>query len=77
MLDGLIERYDPRHLENIKKLAQEKNCTFKTIEVQRYLLNNILDQYQIKHIDVLCIDIEGGEFTKINQSIGINLILMY
>ncbi len=77
MLDGLVERYDARHLENIQKLAQEKNLTFKTIEVQRYLLNNILDQYQIKHIDVLCIDIEGGEFTILKSIDWNRFVLMY
>lgn len=62
MLSGLVEKYDPRHLEAVVELATKKNCTFEIFKVPCYLLNKMLDAFQFDHIDLLCVDTEGGEY---------------
>lgn len=60
MYSGLVEKYDPRHLERIEEYFSQEEKKF--INVQCYRLDDILDKYNISHIDYLSIDTEGGEF---------------
>ncbi|NGX39667.1 MAG: hypothetical protein KR126chlam1_01000 [Chlamydiae bacterium] len=67
MLSGLVDKFDPRHLQRAVSEMQQHNAAYSTIEVECFLLNNILDQYGINHIQFLSLDTEGGEFDILNS----------
>lgn len=62
MLSGLLQKYDPRHLERVKLEIEKYGGNYETIEVKCYLINNLLNQFGYMHVDFLSIDTEGGEF---------------
>jgi FkbM family methyltransferase len=62
MLSGLLHKYDPRHLERVKNEICAHKGSCKTIDVQCYKLNDLLEQNGITHVNYLSIDTEGGEF---------------
>ncbi len=64
MLSGLLSKYDPRHLERVYAEAARRSYGRgpECIEVQCYLLNDLLKEYNFTHIDLLSVDTEGGEF---------------
>jgi len=61
MLSGLLDKYDPRHMHRAKRETDEADERYEVINVPCYLLNNILEENDIYHIDYLSIDTEGGE----------------
>ncbi|MCX6990466.1 MAG: FkbM family methyltransferase [Chlamydiae bacterium] len=63
MLSGLLTKYDPRHLERVYREIATRSYgkAPKCIEVDCYLLNDLLRKNDVFHIDFLSIDIEGGE----------------
>lgn len=61
MLSGLIDSYDPRHCERIKKEIAIDDSSTHVLMINCYLLNSLCDQYNINHIDYLSIDTEGAE----------------
>jgi FkbM family methyltransferase len=61
MLSGLMDKYDPRHLERIEFELASLGGAKKIIKIPCYTLNEILHKYGISHIDLLSIDVEGGE----------------
>ena len=64
MLSGLLENYDPRHVERIRKTEQGS----QVIPVQVRKLNNMLAENDLTHVDYCSIDTEGSEM-KILASI--------
>lgn len=77
-LSGLINKYDPRHIQRIQYETQHPdNKGHEIIEVKTEKLNDILNKYKITNIDFLSIDTEGSElsiletidFDKINIDI--------
>lgn len=68
MLSGLIKKYDPRHVGRIAFEVTQNRDSCEIITVPCYTLEFILKQYDITHIDILSLDIEGGEL-EILQSI--------
>lgn len=61
-LSGIVKNYDPRHLQRIareKLHPDHKSTTVKVVPT--CTLQSLLDKYQLFDIDVLSIDIEGGE----------------
>ena len=60
-LSGLLEKYDKRHLDRVKKVIGENNVLKNTIDINCDNLNNLTDRHNIKHIDYCSIDTEGGE----------------
>ena len=62
MLSGLIDKFDPRHLDRIELAIEQEVGTAEVIEVQCFLLNELLDELNVYHVDFLSIDTEGGEF---------------
>ncbi len=60
-LSGLIEKYDENRVETLKKEIAPHNSTYEVINVDCRLLNDILQEHNIFHIDYLSIDTEGGE----------------
>lgn len=67
MLSGLVDEYDPRHLERIKRDMVSVGGDFKDIEVNCYNFNELLNNQGISHIDYLNIDVEGGEYKILNS----------
>ncbi len=61
MYSGLIDNYDPRHLERIDKEIAFYGGSKEIIFVQCVTFNNLLKKYNVSHVDLLSIDIEGGE----------------
>ncbi len=59
MLSGLIDKYDPRHLEIVK--ASGSNGEFIERDVDCFKLNDLLEKHNMYHVDYLSIDTEGGE----------------
>lgn len=79
-LSGLMDKYDERHLERIKKVIGEKGILKNIVEIECNNLNNLVEKYGIKHVDFCSIDTEGGELDilkSINYSkIDIDVILV-
>lgn len=63
MLSGLASKYDPRHRKRVNYEVKSRTYGKKpeVIDVQCYLLNEILEKYSIEHVDFLSIDTEGNE----------------
>ena len=61
MLSGLVDEYDPRHIQRINKESKEYNCTQQIFTVDCIKLNDLLEKYNLFHVDYLSIDTEGGE----------------
>lgn len=72
MLSGILENYDPRHLQRVMGEIKDKGGNMEVITVKCYPLTQLLLDNQITHIDFLSIDTEGGEM-GILQSIDFNL----
>ncbi len=61
-LSGLVDHYDPRHLQRIKREQKHpQHVITKTIKVPVVSLQQLFDKHNIVHIDFLSIDTEGGE----------------
>ncbi len=68
-ISGLKEHYDPRHSHRLNwELAHHGGST-RTVEVPTTRIETICDKYNVKHINYLSIDVEGGEMAVIQ---GIN-----
>lgn len=76
MLSGLIENYDPRHLQRIEHELEKYGGSKEIIPVQCYVLNDLVEEYNIDHIDYLSIDTEGNEL-DILKSINFEKILIH
>jgi FkbM family methyltransferase len=61
-LSGLVNKYDPRHLNRIdQEIKNTNNKGVSVIDVKTEKLNDILDKYNMTNIDFLSIDTEGSE----------------
>jgi FkbM family methyltransferase len=67
-LSGIIDMYDPQHVERIQRDLAIHGGSYEIIRVQCYNINDLFRQNGITHIDFLSIDTEGGEL-EILQSI--------
>lgn len=76
MLSGLVNTYDPRHLERLQKEIAIYGGKYSIIEVPSVQLNKILEKNKINRIDLLSIDTEGSEF-EILQSIDFNSLSIW
>ena len=67
MISGLASYYDTRHTERLAYENKHTNSTTAMITVPTQRLETIFDQYNIKHVDYLSIDVEGAEFEVIKS----------
>jgi len=67
MLSGLKSAYDPRHLKRIEDENKRTGATSETILVPTRRIETICDQYNIKQIHYLSIDVEGGELNVLES----------
>ncbi len=56
-LSGLLDKYDPEHIERI----QAEGGATKTLEVDCVRLNSLLEKHGMKTVDYFSLDVEGGE----------------
>ena len=63
MLSGLVNNYDPRHLERIDREINQYGGSKEEIEVTCYNINKILQENQFNPIDFFTIDTEGNEMS--------------
>ena len=67
MLSGLTATYDPRHLHRIEREQAEHGGAVQTISVQVLTLSEVLDRFQLQHVDYLNIDTEGAELALLQN----------
>ena len=69
MLSGVMEEYDPRHLERIKYEVNKYGGSYEVVKMQGMKFESVMKNHpEISRIDYLSIDVEGGEM-KILESI--------
>lgn len=61
MYSGLLENMDSRHTRRINNEIQEYGGDKEVILVECTTLKMLFEKYKVSHIDLLSIDIEGGE----------------
>ena len=67
MISGIKNTYDKRHLERLNNENKKFNSSTDIIKVNTDKLENIFDQNNIKHVNYLSIDVEGGEYEVIKS----------
>jgi FkbM family methyltransferase len=67
MISGLKDNFDTRHVLRLERENEAMGSTTEIIEVNTRTIENICDEYDIKHIDLLSIDVEGAEFEVIKS----------
>lgn len=59
MLSGLVKSYDSRHLQRMNYENHIHNGRSEIIGVRTRRLENIFEEYNVKKVDFLSIDVEG------------------
>lgn len=67
MISGLKNSYDNRHMSRLQKENLMTNSTTEIVTVYTKRLETIFDEKNIKHVNYLSIDVEGGEFNVIKS----------
>jgi FkbM family methyltransferase len=62
MLSGLMQQYDPRHLDRISREVEWSGGSIEETEVQCYRLNALLEEHGLREVHYLSIDVEGAEY---------------
>jgi len=65
MLSGLKEDYDNRHYDRTLTEINYNGGATQVIKVEVKRLDTILKEHNIKHVNYLSIDVEGGEYSVI------------
>jgi FkbM family methyltransferase len=79
-LSGIAGEYNPKHLERIKKEINKKGGTLNFIKCKSFTLKSIFEKYDIKRVNLLCIDTEGTELNILKgidfENVFIDVILV-
>lgn len=67
MLSGLVDQYDARHLQRISREVDEYGGSWQDIEVQKYRLNDLLQEHKIETVHYMNVDVEGAELEIIRS----------
>lgn len=62
MLSGLIDQFEPRHMQKIHREIGRFGGSSELIDVNCYAINELLDRNGISHINLLIIETAGSEF---------------
>jgi len=80
MLSGLTAGYDRRHLRRIERDLTRHGGTRSTESVEVKRLDALLHDAGVDHVDVLTVDIEGGELDALRsidlQSFGVEAVVV-
>lgn len=63
MLSGLVDKYDPKHLERIDREIKQYGGSKEEIEVTCYNINDLLYENKFNRVDFFTIDTEGNEMS--------------
>ena len=61
MLSGMVDKLSKDQVDRIERSLQKQGGCSQFIKVPAYSLNDLLAQQNIRHVDYLSIDTEGGE----------------
>lgn len=67
MLSGLVKNYDERHINRLKNELQQNGGNSKVIKIKTKTFQSLCEEYNIKYINLLTIDVEGAEFDIIKS----------
>ncbi len=67
MISGLKDHYDPRHFNRLNRENIQMGSSTEIINVNTRRIESICDEYNVKHINYLSIDVEGAEFDVIKS----------
>ena len=67
MISGIKDTMDDRHIQRLLKENAQHGSTTQIIEVETKKIETICDNHKILHINLLSIDVEGGEFEVIKS----------
>lgn len=67
MLSGIKHTYDKRHIQRIQSENEKYGSSSTVITVQTKKLETLFDNHDVKHVNYLSIDVEGGEFEVIKS----------
>jgi len=67
MISGLKDNFDPRHVQRLERENKAMGSTTELIQVDTKKMETICDEYNVKHIHYLSIDVEGAEFDVIKS----------
>lgn len=67
MLSGLVDTYDPRHLQRIENETREFNTTATKIKTPVRRLDSIFREHDIQRVHYLSIDTEGSELNVLKS----------
>lgn len=67
MISGIVNNFDPRHLQRLIKENNEHLSITEVVKVKTKRLETIFDENNISHINYLSIDVEGAEFDVIKS----------
>lgn len=67
MISGLKNNYDSRHFNRLNLENNAMGSSTELIKVKTKRIESICDEYDIKHINYLSIDVEGAEFDVIKS----------
>ena len=89
VLSGIVEFYNPQHLERINRElsmyssypeGHEYYSTRENIKIKTVRLETLFDKYQMKDIDLVSIDVEGAEMSVLKSinfdKVNINCFLI-
>jgi len=61
-LSGIVDTYDPRHLERIEKEVAASGGKATIVDIRGITLHDLLNENNIPHVDFFSLDTEGSEF---------------
>ncbi|ARF08686.1 FkbM methyltransferase [Catovirus CTV1] len=67
MISGLKSCYDPRHRQRLETEIAKNGSKSEIISVTTKRIETICDEYNVKNINYLSIDVEGAEFDVIKS----------
>ena len=62
MLSGLIDKFEPRHMQRIHREIGRFGGSSELIDMKCYTINDLLAYHGISHINLLILETEGSEF---------------
>ncbi len=67
MISGLKDHYDPRHFNRLNRENIQMGSSTEIINVNTRRIESVCDEYNVKQINYLSIDVEGAEFDVIKS----------
>jgi FkbM family methyltransferase len=67
MLSGLKKDYDMRHMNRLISENNRFNSKTQIIDVKTQKFSTMCEEHNVKHINLLSIDVEGAEFSVIKS----------